>query len=423
MMNNQTPNWGKLDNTAHLFPVISTKKTSNVFRESVSLYEEVIATLLQEAVEKTLQSFPGFAVHLKRGLFWYYLEENPKPFPIVAEEDDYPCRLIDYKKNNEYLFSVSYYKDRINLETFHALADGVGAKVFLKALIYNYLNLSHDEINEIPFDQDISLEREDGFQQCYTPGKISKSNYSTLNALHINGRKLFNNGLSVIEGSLSVKEIKSLAKSLNVSINVLLVATYAYAIYLTKYGNKKPIVISVPVDLRFFFNSSTTKNFFSMANANFIPTKDDYSFEEVVEIVKNSLIAQITKENFRKTISYNVSNEQGSIVKGIPLVIKNIGIKYTYAKAAKASTTTMSNLGVMKFKEPYNEYVNKFSAMLPMSIGQNIKAAIASHGDLLSIIFTSSMRNSKIQKEFFRILSHKSIKIRIVTNGENNVSL
>lgn len=422
-MNNKTPNWGKLDNTAHLFPVISTKKTSNVFRESVSLYEDVIQSLLQEAVEKTLQSFPGFAVHLKRGLFWYYLEENQKPYPIIKEEDDYPCRLIDYKKNNEYLFCVSYYKNRINLETFHALADGVGAKVFLKSIVYNYLNLAHDEIKEIPFDEDISLEREDGFQKCYTHGQVSKSNYSTLNALHISGRKLFNNGLSVIEGCLSVSEVKKIAKQYNVSINEFLVATYVYAIYLTKYGNEKPIIVSVPVNLRRLFNSSTTKNFFSMANATFIPTKEDYSFEEVLDIIKDSLKNQITKENFRKTISYNVSNEQGPIVKGIPLVIKNIGIKYTFVKAAKASTTTMSNLGFMKFKEPYNEYVYKYSAMLPMSLCQNIKAAIASHNDILSITFTSNMRNSKIQKEFFRLLSSKSINISIVTNGENNVSL
>jgi NRPS condensation-like uncharacterized protein len=422
-MNNETPNWGKLDNTAHLFPVISTKKTSNVFRESVSLYEEISANILQEAVEKTLESFPGFSVHLKRGLFWYYLEENPKDYPTIHEEDDYPCRLIDYKKNREYLFYVSYYKDRINLETFHALADGVGAKVFLKAIIYNYLNLAHDEINEIPFDEDISLEREDGFQTCYIRGKVAPSNYSRLNALHINGRKLFNNGLSVIEGSMSVTDLKAIAKSLDASLNEFLVAAYAYSIYLTKYGNKKPIVVSVPVNLRGLFNSSTTKNFFTMANATFIPTKDEYSFEEVVNIIKSSLREQINKENFRKTISYNVSNEQGSIVKGIPLIIKNLGIKYTYAKAAKASTTTMSNLGRIKFKEPYNNYVQKFSAMLPMSLGQNIKAAIASYDDLLSITFTSNMRNSKIQKEFFRILSSYSIKIMISSNGENNVSL
>jgi NRPS condensation-like uncharacterized protein len=422
-MNKETTLWGKLDNTAHLFPVISKSKTSNVFRQSVSLSDDIDKDILQSAVESTIKYFPGFGVRLKRGLFWYYLEENPKDFPEVNEEDDYPCRLIDYKDTNEYLFKVSYYKNRINLELFHVLADGIGCKMFLKALVYYYLNLKHKDVLEMPFDDELTLEREDGFQLCYDKHSDNKSNYSNLRALSLKGRKIQNNGLSVIEGSMSVESIKTLSKKYEASMNEFLVACYAYAIYQTNYGEKKPIIVTVPVNLRRFFNSSTTKNFFAMVYATFFPTEGDYSFKEVVDIIKESLRSQINKENFKKTISYNVSNEQANYVKWVPLLIKNLGIKYTYRKAAKASTTTMSNFGAISFHSPYDKYIKKYSGILPMSLGQCIKSTIASYDDLLCITFSSSLRSSKVQREFFRLLSSMDVEISVTSNGENNVSL
>ena len=43
--------WEKLDNTANLFPVIATENMTNVYRISVVLTEEIIPSLLQEALD------------------------------------------------------------------------------------------------------------------------------------------------------------------------------------------------------------------------------------------------------------------------------------------------------------------------------------------------------------------------------------
>jgi len=63
--------WGKLDNTAHLFPAISTKRTTNVFRQSVVLTETIEPLILQLALEKVIKLFPAFKVRLRTGFFWY----------------------------------------------------------------------------------------------------------------------------------------------------------------------------------------------------------------------------------------------------------------------------------------------------------------------------------------------------------------
>ena len=120
--------------------MIANENLSNVFRISVTLKEEIDPGLLGQALEEVLPWFAGFKVKLKRGFFWYYFEENKRQ-PFVEQEGSWPCRYIDPKSNQLYLFRVSYYGARINLEVFHAVTDGMGAVNFLKELTAGYLEL------------------------------------------------------------------------------------------------------------------------------------------------------------------------------------------------------------------------------------------------------------------------------------------
>ena len=79
----KTKRWERLDNTAHLFPIIANDEMTNVYRISVMLKEEVVPELLQEALNTVLPHMPGFNMRMRRGFFWYYFEENGKPAPDV----------------------------------------------------------------------------------------------------------------------------------------------------------------------------------------------------------------------------------------------------------------------------------------------------------------------------------------------------
>ena len=114
--------WDRLDNTAHLFPVIAGESMSNVYRISVTLTELVDRELLQQALDMVLPKFDGFNLRLRQGVFWYYFEENGKAAPKVRMENNFPCRYIQQNKNRSYMFRVTYYKCRINLEVFHAVS-------------------------------------------------------------------------------------------------------------------------------------------------------------------------------------------------------------------------------------------------------------------------------------------------------------
>ena len=118
--------WYGLDNVAKIFPAISRGYTSSVFRVDVRLKEQIDPEILEKAVNMVLPSFPAFMVRMRRGLFWYYFEHNFEKAP-VTEEKIYPCSRIDAYKNAGYLFRFSYYKNKINLDVYHALSDGTGA--------------------------------------------------------------------------------------------------------------------------------------------------------------------------------------------------------------------------------------------------------------------------------------------------------
>lgn len=80
MRTKKTVRWERLDNAAKIFPSASDKDRTQVFRFSCELTEPVEKEVLQRAVDKTLEDFPLYRSVLKRGLFWYYLEEsNLKP--------------------------------------------------------------------------------------------------------------------------------------------------------------------------------------------------------------------------------------------------------------------------------------------------------------------------------------------------------
>ena len=132
--------WRRLDNSAKIFPISAGKKYSTVFRLSVLLKENVNKEILEKAVIQTLNNYNMFRVKMKAGFFWYYLEYNPKE-PIIEEEKDYPCKYIDPKTNNGYLFKITYFENKINIDIFHALTDGNTGTTFFREIIYNYLEL------------------------------------------------------------------------------------------------------------------------------------------------------------------------------------------------------------------------------------------------------------------------------------------
>lgn len=413
--------WYKLDNTAHLFPVIAGESMTNVYRISVTLKEEIDPSILQEALSLVLPKFDVFNVRLRTGIFWYYFEENGKKAPRVVEESLFPCRQIRPNRNRNYLFRVTYYKNRINLEVFHVLTDGMGGVNFLRELTYQYLRLAHPQLLEVTSDglsEETSLNIEDSFVKNYKQSKASGFKKEKAYILHLD--KLPKGEFGVMHGFMPVSQLKEVSHRYGVSINEYFVACYMWSIYsecLHGMPSESPIRVAVPVNLRPYFDSVTTKNFFVMVSAEFLPDKAGYTFDEIVAIVKESLGSQITKQNLENLFSYSVSNQMNILMRPIPLPIKNMAISAVYTKSALANTTTITNIGNISVDDAYRPYIEMFHAFIAMSKGQSLKGTICSYGDTLAFTFSSIFSETMVQRTFFRQITKDGVDVSLETNG------
>ncbi len=413
--------WDKLDNTAHLFPSIAGESMTNVYRISVILKEEIQREPLQKALDIVLPKFDGFNLRLRTGVFWYYFEENNKKAPRVVEESMFPCRFIRANRNHNYMFRVTYYRCRINLEVFHVLTDGMGGINFLRELAYQYLRLLHPELSETFGDAlsvDTSLSREDSFVRNYRRSR--PSGFNKEKAYLIKADRLPAGEFGVMHGYMPIAQLKEVAHRYGASLNEYLVSVFVWSIYTELWHGmtgRRPIRVAVPVNLRPYFDSDTTKNFFVMVSAEFMPEKENYTFEEVIECIKASLHSQINKEHLEELFSYSVSNQKNRLMRPIPLFIKNIVMRAVYTRSAVANTSTITNIGNIKVDDCYRPYIEGFHAFIAMSKGQSLKGTICSYADMLVFTFSSVFSEAHIQRAFFRRIANDGVEIRVETNG------
>ena len=117
--------WMRLDNAAKIYPAARNQNWSNTFRLSATLTEDVDTYVLQQALEVTVPRFPSIAARLRRGLFWYYLQQLAR-VPRIREESSYPLTHMSRDEVRQCAFRVIVWKNRIAVEFFHSLTDGSG---------------------------------------------------------------------------------------------------------------------------------------------------------------------------------------------------------------------------------------------------------------------------------------------------------
>lgn len=263
---NRTEKWYKLDNAAKIFPPTTTTYDPKIFRFSVLLKKKINKDNLQKALDTTLEDFPIFKSILKKGLFWYYLEEANIKAKVIEEKTS-PCE----KLNTPLLFEVSYFQNKINLEVYHALSDGAGCTTFLENLIYNYLKIEYQLKDNAILTKSSSYEKAiDSFSKYYNPkNKLKIKNKE--NAYQLKGRWYNEGKLRIITGSTNTNKIKEIAHQHQTTITGLLISLVIKSMeeILSIKDKKKPISITVPIDLRKYYKSETVRNFFNVTNIEY----------------------------------------------------------------------------------------------------------------------------------------------------------
>ena len=410
-MNQKKARWRKLDNAAKLYSAASNKKDTRVFRFYCELKEEVEPILLQKALDQTMETFPMFLMVLRKGLFWHYLEPC-NLHPIVKEEYKEPCSRLYIKDKKNLLFEVTYYKKRINFEVFHVLTDGTGATEFLKELVTNYLYLVHkdeglEQISMLPEDMTVQDQEDDSFLKYYSKDQ-RRPKEKKIHAFQIRKKKKDGHHLHVHESVVPVQDVLKRSRELGVSMTVFLTAVYLMAIHeeMSKMQEKRPVVLMVPVNLRKFFPSTSMLNFFNWIEPGYDFTKQDNSFEAVLEYTKEFFKEQLTKEKMSAHISELLALELHPILRLAPLELKNLCIHAGAKFSEKNVTAIFSNMSVVKMPESYVPYIERFGVYTNTP---KLELCLCSFQDKLSFAFTSRYDTENIERNFYRMLKELGI--------------
>lgn len=420
--------WHRLDNTANLFPVITSKKESNVYRLAVNLTENVEPTALQEALEAVLPRFAALQVRLRKGLFWHYLEDNPAT-PKVSLEDDYPCRGIDPLQNNHFLFKVSYYKTRINLEVYHALTDGTGGLQFLCALICRYLIIVHPkQFSQEDAERQWLFQRaqntEDSYAENYTPTK--KTTYRIGRGFRLRGERNRLDNMSVIHAYVPVKQLLDFCRQKDVTISQYITAVLAFALYtqqLKKRPSKYPVNIFVPVNLRGMFPSTTALNFFSNIYISLPFSGQALGFDEILQEVKKQFDEKLNRDAMLEKISYTVGSGYSPAVRVVPLFIKKLVLRLIFIKSAKSSTVSFSNVGKIDFPPLFLPFIAGAYVLLSNVPREPLKCASCSQGGTFTLSISSILKSMDLQRAIVGTFAKDGLDVSIESNGVDYESL
>lgn len=410
--------WTRLDNAAKIFPPTSNNKDTKVFRFVCELYEKVEPDILQQALDKTIEYFPLYKSVLRRGAFWYYFESSTI-YPIVDIESKPVCGRIYNENRRNLLFRVFYYNNRINFESFHALSDGAGAILFLKNLVYNYLVIKYkDELkNNMPnldYSASKSQKMDDSFRKYYT-GKCHGKVEKVIKAYRIPGTKREEYRMLVIEGSMSVKEVLNVAHEYNTSLTIYLTALLLYSISkgMDEKKKKHPVVLSVPVNMRNFFESESARNFFSTINISYNFGENSDDFQDIIQSVIESFKKELEEERIKEHMERLIALERNPLIRIVPLPIKNTILRISDRYVDRGITSSLSNVGKITVPEVLTSYIHHFAVY---TSARRPQITICSFGDILTINFSSPLVETDIQKTFFKTLSQKGIKVEIISN-------
>ncbi len=422
MKNTRPPRWSRLDNAAKIFPSNSSKADSKVFRFSCELNERVDPVILQSALDRTIEQFPFYRSVMKQGLFWYYFEDSDLEV-VVSAEDKPPCLPLYSAERRSLLFRVYYYDRRISLEIYHALTDGTGALQFLCTLVYYYLLACHpadfrEAVPELNYGASQSQKWDDSFQKYYQKPEdmpaVPRISWKR-KAYHLRGERMPARRLAVIEGRMSLKALLACSRERGVTLTELQVALLICSIHegMRLRDCSRPVVITVPVNLRGFFPSESVRNFFATVNISYDFSRQEDSLEAVLCHVKQSLRENLTREKLRRRMNMLCALEHSIPMRIVPLPAKDPVLRIANYVSNRQVTASFSNVGRVTMPAEMERYIRQFGVF---SSPNKLQASACSFLDHYVVSFAGPFYHHDVERVFFRQMVQLGIDVEITTN-------
>lgn len=405
--------WFPLDDAAKLYPLSMERGRMSTGRLSVYLKEDVIPELLQMALNFTIKRFPSFAVTLKKGFFWHYLYMTNKRF-YIEPETEIPCKPIKLAKSGSQAFRIFYYKNRISMEMFHALSDGLGSVYFIKALIAEYLRLTGKEImldetifniNDIPSNE----EYENAFEKISIKGSVSAAVKKSV--LQMGGKLAKNKPCRIVHLKINSAELKAVCKKYHTTVARYFLSLIFIAAKNIIEQSSGEINIQVPVNLRGFYPSKTLRNFVLPCGIC-LPIETINDVSSIITEINSQMKAKTSKEAMSELIAS--MEKLIDMVKYVPLALKQPAAKIGYGFLGdKAYTTILSDLGVVRMPQSVSEHIESMDAIIGPAITQRARCVAVTFNNTTTLSITKSTNDTSFEEKIYELLCADNISVKV----------
>ena len=417
-------NWYRLDTAALIFPAIARQDWCNTFRFSATLKEAVAPDILQQAVNDLETRFPTFFVALRKGVFWYYLEQSGEHV-MVQPDYAYPLTFMRKKDLKHNCVRVLYYKNRIAVEFFHSVTDGHGGSIFISNLVARYLELKYGidiptgdtiyDLSETPEEEEL----ENSFFKYAAQGAAGRKEPRVY---RMHGTREEDGFKHLTTGIVNTQELLDAAHRYGVSVTSFLAAVMTECVIaiqdLEKPRKKqKPVKISLAVDLRRMFGSKTLRNFALALNTGVDPRFGEYTLEDICKSISHQLGLYATKQNLAGMIKANVQLQQLVPLRLTPLFLKDFGMNLVYENVGETvSCLNISNITRISLPDVMEAYIERMEFIIGTQRSYPNNCSVLSFGGKTYINMIRNIHEAELERRFFSRLVEEGVAVEIETN-------
>jgi NRPS condensation-like uncharacterized protein len=222
----------------------------------------------------------------------------------------------------------------------------------------------------------------------------------------------------LIAAKVPTDELVKLAKDHGSTVSEYLVALLYYSIIITGQPHqlaKRPVAMTVPINLRKFFPSKSIRNFSLYLSTSIQTDGSQPVFADLLQEIKRQFQRERNIPKMQNRLNLNVDFEKTIWIQLLPLFIKNVLFKIGYAVIGDLPfTTSLSNFGQIDLPDALANHIDSFEFNL--ASGKKKGLAVNSFRGKTSLVFNRCFQDTAMEEAFLSHLGHEGLHVVVQSN-------
>ena len=128
-------------------------------------------------------------------------------------------------------------------------------------------------------------------------------------------------------------------------------------------------------------------------------------------------ILHITRQEMQAVITRNVALQKNRLLQLVPAPLKNLSMAVSYRiVGCRPYSTTYTNPGAFPVPPEMAPHIQRMEVILGQSYTPRANCASISYGNTMEITFAGTVKETDVERDFFRFLVKAGIPVRIESN-------